>query len=362
MKTVLIGVGQAGGKVATSIASFDDRHEFGAVMDCVAVNSARADLHGLSCETVLVGAARVDGHGVGGDNDLGATVMNEDSGEVLDALDGRITSRAEAIVVAAGLGGGTGSGGAPVLARDLKRVYDLPVYALGVLPGGDEGALQHVNAGRSLRTLTREADATILVDNDAWRSSGESLAEGYEVVNEAIARRLGLVLAAGESTDGVAESVVDASEVANTLRSGGLASLGYATAEASVDAVDNVNAVTSVTRQALYAGGSLPDVDTADAALLIVAGRPDRLPRKGVERARAWLESELDCMAVRGGDFPLDSDRVAAIVLLGGVERSDRVEQFIDRAKRAAGEASDLAAAREDATTALQSDEIDGLF
>jgi cell division GTPase FtsZ len=362
MKSVLIGVGQAGGKVATEVAAFDDRHGFGAVRDCLAVNSAEADLRGLPCDTVLVGAARVDGNGVGGDNELGATVMDEDAGEVLDALDGRITARAEAVFLVAGLGGGTGSGGAPVLARELKRVYDLPVYALGILPGRDEGSLPQVNAGRSLRTLAREADATILVDNDAWRASGESLAEGYEAANEAIARRLGLVLAAGETTDGVAESVVDASEVINTLRSGGLASLGYATAEAAETAADNTNAVTSVTRQALLTGGSLPDVDTADAALLIVAGRPERLPRKGVERARSWLESELGCMAVRGGDFPLDSERVAAVLLLGGVERSDRIEHFFERAKRTASEASERATERDDPETAFESEELDGLF
>jgi cell division GTPase FtsZ len=362
MKSLLIGVGQAGGKVATALAEFDERFGFGAVLDVVAVNTAEADLRPLDCPTVLVGGHRVDGDGVGADNELGAEVMRADAGEVLDALDGRLTSRAEAVFVVAGLGGGTGSGGAPVLARELSRVYDVPVYGLGVLPGSDEGALYQVNAGRSLKTFAREADALLLVDNDAWRTSGESVADGFERVNEAIARRVGLLLAAGETTDGVGESVVDASEVVNTLREGGLAAVGYASAPAGEDAADNETVVPSVAREALLTGGSLPGVRAADAALLVVAGRPARIPRRGAERARRWLSEELDCTRVRGGDFPLDSDRLAGLVLLGGVERSARVDEFLERARAAASEAADAERGREDPVSAFEVDELDGLL
>jgi cell division GTPase FtsZ len=362
MKTVLVGVGQAGGKVATALSSFDSKMNFGAVLDTVAVNSARADLRALDCETVLVGQDRVSGHGVGGDNELGATVMDADAREVMDALDGRLTARAESVFLVAGLGGGTGSGGAPVLARELNRVYDVPVYGLGVLPGRDEGAMYQVNAGRSLKTFVREADSVLLVDNDAWHTAGESVAEGYGTINDAIARRVGLLLAAGETTEGVGESVVDSSEVINTLRSTGMAALGYASAEAAPDAGDNVNTVTSLARRALHTGMSLPDATRAESALFVVAGEPDRIPRKGVERARRWLEEETGSLAVRGGDFPLQSERLATLVLLGGVERSERVEAFVDRARRAAEEATELDAGREDPTTAFENDDIDSLL
>jgi len=168
----------------------------------------------------------VNGHGVGGDNELGAEVMEEDSVEVLDALASKVNADAEALFVVAGLGGGTGSGGAPVLVRELSRVYDVPVYALGV-PRPRRGEMYQVNAGRSLKTLVREADATILLDNDAWRSSGESVEGGYAAINASMAKRVGLLLAAGESVDGVAESVIDTSEVINTLRAGGMAAVGF---------------------------------------------------------------------------------------------------------------------------------------
>ena len=357
MKTVLIGVGQAGGKVTAALREFDREMGFDAIRGALAVNSAKADLKPLPTDTVLVGQDRVNGHGVGGDNELGAEVMEADAGEVMSALDGRITAEAEAIFVVAGLGGGTGSGGAPVLAKELNRVYEMPVYALGILPGANEGAMYQVNAGRSLKTLAREADAVLLIDNDAWRSSGESMEEGFQAINEAIAQRVGLLMASGEAVEGVGESVVDTSEIINTLRAGGIASLGYGSAQAGDNADDNVNVVTSITRNALLTGASLPDATAAETGLVVLAGRAENISRKGVERARSWVEDETGSMRVRGGDFPLDSDRIAALVLLGGVERSRRVEEFMERAKEAKEEKD-----REDPAEMFQAEELDDLI
>jgi len=359
MKSVLIGVGQAGGKLTRELVEYDERMGFGAIRGAVGVNTASADFRDLPFETVLVGQDRVNGQGVGGDNELGAEVMERDAREVLSALDGRITAGTESIFVVAGLGGGTGSGGAPVLARELGRIHDVPVYGLGVLPGRDEGSMYQVNAGRSLKTFAREADALLLVDNDAFRSAGESITEGFDAINREVAKRVGLLLAAGETVDGVAESVVDSSEIINTLRDGGIAALGYAAAEAAPDAEGNINAVTAAARRAIFTGSSLPDATDADAALLIVAGDPDTIPRKGVERARRWVEEETGSLQVRGGDFPLSSDRIATLVLLGGVERSERLETFMERAS-AAQEAAEEAAT--DPGEQWSSDDLDDLL
>lgn len=357
MKVVLIGVGQAGGKVTQALAEFDYEMGFEALEGAFAVNTAEADLQDIDLETMLVGQDRVKGHGVGGDNELGAEIMQDEATEVMDQLSERITSEIEAVMVVAGLGGGTGSGGAPVLAKELTSIYDIPVYTLGILPGRDEGSLYQVNAGRSLKTVVRESDAALLIDNDAWKESGESVEEGFDAINQEIARRVGLLLASGEAIEGVGESVVDSSEIINTLQNGGIASLGYATAEASENPDDNVNVITSLTRNALLTGMSLPDAVEAEAALLVIAGKPERISRKGVERARKWMEEETGSLQVRGGDFPLDSERLGALVLLGGVERSRRVQEFMDRARKAQAEVSDG-----DPTEAFDNENLEDLF
>jgi cell division GTPase FtsZ len=360
MKVVLIGVGQAGGRITQALAEFDVDMGFGAVTGAFAVNTAKADLSSLDIDTILVGRDRLKGHGVGGDNELGAEIMQSDVTEVTDALDGRVVAETDAIVITAGLGGGTGSGGAPVLAKELRRVYDIPVYGLGILPGRSEGSLYQINAGRSLKTLVRETDSTLLIDNDAWHDADESVEEAFDSINEEIARRIGMLFASGEVIEGVGESVVDASEVINTLHEGGIASMGYASAVAGEDPADNINAVTSLARNALLTGTSLPDAVEADAALLVIVGKPERIPRKGVERARRMVEEETGSLQVRGGDFPLDTDKLAAVVLLAGIERSRRVDEFLERAREA--QEQQAPESREDPSEAFKNDELEDLF
>ena len=361
MKVVLIGVGQAGGKITQRLAEYDYDMGFGAVQGAIAVNTAKTDLQGLDIDTMLIGRDRVKGHGVGGDNELGAEIMQDEATEVMDGLDERLSTDAEAVVIVAGLGGGTGSGGAPALSRELNRIYDIPIYVLGILPGRDEGSIYQANAGRSLKTVAREADSLLLVDNDAWHSAGESMEEGYAEINDHIAQRVGLLFASGEieAVDEIAESVVDSSEIINTLRPGGMAVLGYASAAAAEDAADNVNTITSTTRNALLTGTSVPNVVQAETALLVVAGQPERISRKGVERARRWVEEETGSLEVRGGDFPLDSDRIASLVLLGGVERSNRINEFMDRAREAHENAPEPGT---DPSEAFENEELEDLF
>jgi cell division GTPase FtsZ len=351
VKLALVGVGQAGGKVVDALVRYDEQSGGGFVASAVAVNTARADLLGLervpATRQVLVGQARVKGHGVGADNELGAEIMAEDVDEVLGALDDVAVHEVDAFLVVAGLGGGTGSGGAPVLARELKRLYTEPVYGLGILPGRDEGGIYTLNAARSLQTFVREVDNLIVFDNDAWRKTGESVKEGYAERNEELARRLGVLFSAGEVTTGrVAETVVDASEVINTLASGGVSTLGYAASplkrrpsgllsrlggRRSDDGTgtDTVNQVSSLIRRATLGRLTLPcEVKGTERALVVVSGPPEALSRRGIEHGRKWLEAETGTMEIRGGDAPTESAYVAAVVLLSGVTAVPRIKEL----------------------------------
>jgi cell division GTPase FtsZ len=350
MKLALVGVGQAGGKVVDALVRYEAETGGGFVASAIAVNTARADLLGLeripAKRRVLIGGSRVKGHGVGADNELGAEVMAEDVDEVLAALDEVPSHRIDAFLVVAGLGGGTGSGGAPVLARALKRLYTEPVYGLGLLPGRDEGGIYTFNAARSFQTFVREVDNLIVFDNDAWRRSGESVKTGYAELNTELARRLGVLFSAGEVTAGqVAESVVDSSEVINTLASGGVSTIGYAAApverpkggllsrftrsETPADDGESMNRVTSLIRRATLGRLTLPcEVQGAERALVVVSGPPAALSRRGIERGRKWLEEETGTMEIRGGDYPLDSEYVAAVVLLSGVTSVPRIKEL----------------------------------
>jgi cell division GTPase FtsZ len=386
MKLALIGVGQAGGKVVEALLRYDQSARAGFVTAAIAVNTARADLAGLelvpSEKRILIGQSRVKGHGVGADNELGAEVMAEDVDEVLAALDDVSSTAIDAFLIVAGLGGGTGSGGAPVLARELKRLYTEPVYGLGIIPGRDEGGIYTLNAARSFQTLVREVDNLIVFDNDAWRRTGESVKAGYATLNEEVARRLGVIFSAGEVTAGhVAESVVDSSEVINTLAGGGVSTVGYASAQlefptggflsrlrskgVEADDGDAMNRISSLVRRATLGRLTLPcDLNGTERALVVVTGPPASLSRRGIERGRTWLEEETGTMEIRGGDAPIDSNFVAVAVLLSGVTSVPRIKELQAVAIEAQREGHERDAASADKLSALldTDDELDALF
>jgi cell division GTPase FtsZ len=358
MKLAMIGFGQAGGKILDRFLEYDSTRGTGIVGHAVAVNSAKADLMGLDYvpheNRVLIGQSIVKGHGAGTEPELGEKCATEDIEEIQSAIDRMVSSEIDAFLIIAGLGGGTGSGGAPVLAERLQRLYVEPVYGLGILPSRDEGGIYNRNAARSFQGFAEVVDNLLAFDNDAFKSGGESLGEGYAEINDEIITRFGALFSAGEVEalgDNVAESVVDASEIINTLGDHGITSVGYASETVEqgnsggglLDKLrggkdengfssggDATNRITALVRKATLGKLTLQcEVESTERALLLVSGPPDALNRKGVDKARKWLEDKTQCMEVRAGDYPLpNEDKVAAIVVLSGVTDIPRVKEM----------------------------------
>jgi cell division GTPase FtsZ len=389
MKLAMIGFGQAGGKILDKFLEYDKRHDSNIVRAAIAVNTAKADLMGLEHvpqeNRVLIGQSRVKGHGVGADNELGAEIAEEDIDEVLGAIDSIPVHEVDAFLVISGLGGGTGSGGSPVIAKHLKRIYTEPVYGLGVLPGSDEGGIYTLNAARSFQTFVREVDNLLVFDNDAWRKSGESMQGGYDEINEEIVTRFGILFGAGEVEQGgdVAESVVDSSEIINTLAGGGVSTVGYASEgvdnddsgsgllsrftgsddNAVEDSASTTNRITSLVRKAALGRLTLPcEIEGTERALLVTAGPPKYLNRKGIERGRKWLEEQTGSMEVRGGDYPVpNSQQVASVVLLSGVNNVPRIKELQEVAIEAQDNIDDIREESEENLEELVEDDDDEL-
>jgi cell division GTPase FtsZ len=385
MKLALIGFGQAGGKIVDAFVDYEQRTGQDIFTAPVAVNTAAADLAGLEHvpdeNRVLIGQSRVEGHGVGGDNELGAEIAADDIDEIQGAIDRLSTHEIDAFLIVAGLGGGTGSGGAPVLAEHLQTIYTEPVFGLGILPAAAEGGLYTLNAARSFRTFVRKVDNLLVFDNDAWRKTGESMRGGFERINQEIARRFGILFGAGavDASDVVGESVVDASDIINTLSGGGVSTVGYAREAVetstgspipllgdnsdSAGGAETTNRVTSLVRKAALGRLTLPcNLQGAERSLLVLSGPPEHLDRKGIERGRAWLEAETGSMEVRGGDYPLPSaDHVASVVLLAGVHQVPRVEELQQVATEAKEGIAQREREHEETLQALLGDETEEL-
>ena len=378
MKLAMIGFGQAGGKILDRFLEYDSSRGTGIIGHAIAVNSAKADLMGLDYvpneNRVLIGQSVVKGHGAGTEPELGEKCAEEDLEEIQTAIDKMISSEIDAFLVIAGLGGGTGSGGAPVLAEHLQRLYVEPVYGLGILPSRDEGGIYNRNAARSFQEFAETVDNLLVFDNDAFKTGGESLGEGYKEINDEIITRFGALFSAGEVEalgDNVAESVVDASEIINTLGEHGITSVGYASepvdpggeSKGLLDRLrggkekngfsssgDATNRITSLVRKATLGKLTLQcEVDSTERALLLVSGPPEALNRKGIDKARKWLENQTQCMEVRAGDYPLPNEnKVAAIVVLAGITDVPRVKEMQRMAIEAEERSEELKAQSED--------------
>ncbi|WP_336325355.1 tubulin/FtsZ family protein [Halovenus sp. HT40] len=345
MKLAVIGFGNAGGKITDKLVWYQQAADRDLIRSAISVNSARVDLARLEHlpreNQILIGQTddRVKGHGAGADPDLGAEITERDRHEIDRALDMVPMYEIDAFLVVAGLGGGTGSGGAPRIAEQINDRYDEPVYGLGVLPSKDEGGRTVLNAARSFQSFADATTNLILFDNDVWRGSGDSVEAGYERTNEEIARRIITLLGAGEiDSSNISEHAMDSSDIRRTLSGGGVSTIAYAESKEVIDSggllsslrsngtkplddPDWATKVNGLVRQAVQSRMTCPaEIDSAERSLIVLSGPPEALSRKGLESGRRWLEQQTDSVEVLSGDDPRPgAGSLAAVVLLANV-------------------------------------------
>jgi cell division GTPase FtsZ len=386
MRAHVIGLGGAGGRIVDRLATDRDHERF--LHGVSAFDTDRAALASLSA----VGEARrhrfgdtAGGEGLTGDLHAGREIGDVHANELCRAMDDQRPSLAEVFVLIVGLGGGAGGGAAPALAAELRRLYDTPVYAIGLLPAApdrqdtiarstqdptqrtgetDPSAvtaeptrpLSEKNAARTLSALSDQTAAVFPFDTDAWLRRGETLAEARERVNGVVADHVAALFGAGETdSDAVTpQQVLDASDVARAVgEAGEIAALGYAT-----QAVDTPESTSSRFGLGLFGSAKPPSVDTsaaisvietvirkatrgkntiavadgrADRTLLIVGGPPAWLNREAIAEGRRWLVDETGSGAILSGDAPvLGSEDVFALVVRSGIDEPDRIQEIRD--------------------------------
>ncbi|MFW5974102.1 MAG: tubulin/FtsZ family protein [Natrialbaceae archaeon] len=383
MKLATIGVGNAGSKIIDRMLEFEQQTGRDLCRHVLVINTARTDLakpkYVPEDRRILIGDThqKAKGHGVGGDGEVGAEVAKNDIDEIRRIFDDVEIHEVDAILVAAGLGGGTGSGAGPVVIDELQKMYDEPVYGLGVLPGEYEGGRPALNAARSLQSFVTKVDNFIAFDNDAWRSRGQSVEQGYEDMNKELATRIVTLLAAGEVDESeVGENAMDSSDIMRTLDTGGVSSIGYASSDldkpdgllsrykSTDDGVGEQNStdaakIKGLVRRAVNSRLTIPcEVSSADRALIVFAGPSSMISRKGIEAAREWLEKEADTVEVLAGDDPReDSDTLAAVVLLSNVTETPRIKEIQNQAVDAQNKIRELDAVREEEINSLITDD-----
>ena len=179
VKIKVVGVGGAGGNAVQRMA--EEKIE-GA--ELLAVNTDVQALRRLKkVETLAIGQLATGGMGSGGNPEMGRKAVRESQDQVAQMLEG-----ADLAFVAAGMGGGTGTGAAAVVAEIAKKQGALTV-AVATLPFDFEGAARREAGARGLKMLGQKADTLITVDNDRLAASLDvklSLDKAFKLADEVL--------------------------------------------------------------------------------------------------------------------------------------------------------------------------------
>jgi cell division protein FtsZ len=224
----VIGIGGGGGNAVNRMiaANLTGVQFIATNTDCQALNASRAPVK------VQIGAKLTKGLGAGANPDIGKSAALEDTEKILESLSG-----ADMVFITAGLGGGTGTGAAPIIAN-LAREMGALVVAVVTLPFTFEGRLRFRQAEEGLAALRKVVDTAITIPNDKLLHTvekGTSIQEAFftadDILRQAVQGISDLITVPGEIN-------LDFADVKTVMSGMGMALMGTGVAEGEHRAVD----------------------------------------------------------------------------------------------------------------------------
>jgi cell division protein FtsZ len=153
-------------------------------VEFIALNTdAQALLQSDAPHKLRIGDKLTRGLGAGGDPSIGERAAEEDSEKIAQALEG-----SDMVFITSGLGGGTGSGAAPIVAEIAKEQGALTI-AVVTKPFTFEGAKRKLTAERSAESLKSKVDTLITIPNDRLRDvvqKNTSILDAFRVVDDVL--------------------------------------------------------------------------------------------------------------------------------------------------------------------------------
>lgn len=358
MKLVVVGVGQCGCRIADEFARLNrmahlDRH-IDIIPGVFAVNTDAADLSGLRYiksdyrYRILIGGRQTNGHGVGKINELGAEVARGDSDKVIDSI--RQTKElfeADAFMTIASSGGGTGSGGIPVITKNIKERYpDLPVYSLIVLPFEHEEETEErssYNTATCLKSVYSVADAVFLVDNQRFVTKDSSIMGSLSKINNMIASPFYNVLCAGEEHNSkfVGGKTLDAGDIMATIS--GWTVIGYGQSEMALmrnpfSKSNNFIAKSKETHKGVQAmdaaiGDLSLSCNPADSgrAIYLVTSQAKEMNMDLIKELGDYMRDLCPQAIIRSGDYPREKGVLDVTVILSELKDVAKVRKYFER-------------------------------
>ncbi|MCB0717103.1 MAG: cell division protein FtsZ [Bacteroidetes bacterium] len=219
-KICIVGVGGGGGNAVNNMVS-QGIHG----VEFIAINTdAQALMMNRASKKIQAGRGLTKGLGAGARPNVGAEAVEENREQIEQAL-----AEFDMIFITAGMGGGTGTGGAPVVASIAKRLGILSV-AIVTKPFECEGPRRLKAADQGIQALRESVDTLIVIPNERLLDISEddtSLIEAFSMADEVLYN----------ATRGISDLItvhglinLDFADVKTTMHNGGKALMGAATA------------------------------------------------------------------------------------------------------------------------------------
>jgi|GEM_PF-611313 len=206
----IVGCGGAGNNTVNRI------HRLGVEgLDTIAVNTDKQHLQMIEADTkVLVGKSLTEGLGAGGEPSVGARAVEMARGTL-----GQILSETDLVFVTAGMGGGTGTGGAPIVSKIAKEQGNTVVGIVST-PFNVERA-RTAKAEEGLQRMREEADSVLVLDNNRLLEYVPNLPIGkvFSVMDQIIAET---VMGLSETITQPSLTNIDYADVVSAVDRGGL--------------------------------------------------------------------------------------------------------------------------------------------
>ena len=378
MRIIAIGIGGAGCRIVNSLYAIDRKSSKVACVQGLAVDVDEKTIKELTAlpENARMCFSSLDPalpDSPGAERQTAPIDINE----IISRVQNMETGENDAIIFCCGLGGSMVDV-APHIIAGLRSSVVEPIFGLVTLPCLAEGKRISGKAADDIDMLSSLLDGIIIFDNETWykkikaqkahlpakeRGFAEKIGlkksekplppaqTTYRNLNEAIVRRIGLMLRAGEfKADGgidLAEVVLDSGEVLNTMKGMGFITIGYAVEKLPHDPLHflswlkpagifdeeqkrKASRIVELTKQAIYHEISTPcDLTSAHKALILVAGPSQELSMRGFMTVRNWIDRSIAGLETRSGDYPVvNTKNVAIIVMLSGLENIPRITEL----------------------------------
>ena len=273
-KLKVVGVGGSGGSAVNRMVSSRIRG-----VDFIAMNTdVQALHHSAAPQKLHIGKAVTRGLGAGMDPEVGRKAAEETQNEIRDMI-----KDADMVFITCGLGGGTGSGAAPIVAAVAKEAGALTV-AVVTKPFDFEGPQRQNIADAAWEQLAKNVDAIITIPNDRILQiidKKTSLLDSFKIVDDVLR----------QGVQGIAELItipglinVDFADVKTIMRDAGSALMGIGTGTGDNRAAEAAKAAISSPLLEL-------SIDGARGILFTITGGPDMTMHEVSEAAKIVTSS-----------------------------------------------------------------------